>query len=87
MTEKLLTGTLSSTQTNIPVEVINDLRWWFYFLPKFNGISMMDSEEWCQPDFLLASNSCLVGCGAYFQGKYFQANFPNFISEQNLNIS
>ena len=67
----------------IPDEVIKDLRWWFYFLSKFNGISMKDFEEWCEPDVL---DSCLVGCGAYFQGKYFHTNFPNFISNQNRNI-
>ena len=64
-----------------------DLEWWFHFLPKFNGISIMDLEEWSKPDESLASDSCLVGCGAFFNGRFFHTQFPEFVKKQNLHIN
>ena len=36
-----------------------NLKWWYIFLPRFNGVAMMDLEDWGEPDDLAASDSCL----------------------------
>ena len=55
----------------IPIEITKDLKWWYEFLPVFNGVSMMAVEEWSYPD---TDNFC-------------HAIFPPFITEQNLHIN
>ena len=47
----------------IPDFVKKDLEWWNRFLPLYNGISMMEYEEWSAPDAIFSSDSCLTGCG------------------------
>lgn len=38
---------------------------------------MMITEEWTQPDAIFSSDSCLTGCGGFWQGSYFHVQFPN----------
>lgn len=64
-----------------------DLLWWQEFLPNYNGISMMLSEEWCCPDQLFSVDACLTGCGGWMNGRYFHCSFPDFILDQNLHIN
>lgn len=45
----------------VPEDIKRDLEWWYFFLPQFNGISMMDLEEWSEPDEIVASDACLTG--------------------------
>ena len=71
----------------IPVEIKKDLQWWYIFLPRFNGVAMMDLDEWSEPDQLAASDACLSGCGSFSQGKFFHAAFPDFILTQTLHIN
>ena len=71
----------------IPEEIEKDLKWWYIFLPRFNGVAMMDLEEWGEPDILAASDSYLTGCGNFSEGKFFLTVFPDFISKQNLHIN
>ena len=71
----------------IPEEIRKDLKWWYIFLPRFNGVAMMDLEEWGEPDSLAESDSCLTGCGSFSEGKFFHTVFPEFISKQNLHIN
>ena len=72
---------------SISSETKKDLEWWFHFLPKFNGISTMNLEEWSIPDEILASDSCLVGCGAFLNGRFFHTQFPEFVKKQTLHIN
>ena len=71
----------------IPEELKKDLRWRYVFLPRFNGVAMMDQQEWGDPDGLVASDSCLTGCGSFSEGKYFHTVFPDFILDQKLHIN
>jgi hypothetical protein len=71
----------------IPDEVKLDLKWWKTFLPLYNGISVISVEEWSSPDETFSCDSCLSGCGGFFQGHYFHATFPTFIQELDLHIS
>ena len=72
---------------HIPEIVKKDLIWWDKFLPKYNGISMMEYENWSLPDSVFSSDSCLSGCGGFWNGCYFHATFPESIMLQNLHIS
>ena len=71
----------------IPEELKKHLCWWYIFLPRFNGVAMMDLQEWGDPDSLVASDSCLTGCGSFLEGKYFHTVFPDFILDQKLHIN
>ena len=84
---KVLYKEKPGTLHNIPDFAKKDILWWYKFLPHYNGISMMLYEEWCQPDSIFSSDSCLLGCGGFWQGSYFHTNFPDFILERNLNIN
>ena len=57
-------------------------------MPTYNGVSMMLYEEWCKPDEIFPSDSCLEGCGGFWQGIFFQSSFPeNFkFSKYDINI-
>ena len=77
----------SEKPIKIPSETKKDLLWWSHFLPRYNGISMMDLEEWGTPDSVLSCDSCLVSCGGYFEGRVFHCRFPKFIIEKKLHIN
>ena len=64
-----------------------DLLWWNTFLPLYNGVSIMLSEEFSSPDEILSVDACLLGCGGWMNGRYFHSSFPNFLLDQNLNIN
>ena len=55
----------------VPDEIRKDLEWWRIFLPRFNGVSMMDLEEWSQPDQFAASDACLGFLWRVFRRKFF----------------
>ena len=44
-------------------------------------------QDWCQPDFMFSSDSCLSGCGGFWQGNYFHPVFPDFIQNRKFNIN
>ena len=71
----------------IPLETKKDLLWWHNFLPLYNGVPMMDLQDWSNADQFLSCDSCLQGAGAWFDGKYFHCKFPSFILSQNLHIN
>ena len=70
----------------IPDYVRKDLLWWNRFLPLYNGISMMEYENWSEPDAICSSDSCLTGCGGFWNGCCFNARFPDNILSQSLHI-
>lgn len=72
---------------HIPDIVKKDLIWWDKFLPIYNGISMMEYESWSKPDSIFSSDSCLTGCGGFWNGCYFHTIFPENILKQSLHIS
>lgn len=57
----------------IPDYVRKDLLWWNRFLPLYNGVSMMEYENWSEPDAMFSSDSCLTACGGFWNGCYFHA--------------
>ena len=77
----------TDTPQEIPLEIKKELRWWLQFLPKYNGVSMMDLEEWSDPDQFCATDACLVGAGGTFDESYFHCEFPGFIRSKKLHIN
>lgn len=74
-------------QHTIPLYVKKDIFWWYKFLPRYNGISMMMYEEWCEPDEIYSSDACLEGCGGFWLGHYFHTSFPKSFKEFQYSIN
>ena len=74
----------SNFHHSIPYEVRKDLQWWYKFLPLYNGISLMEYDEW---SVIFSSDSCLTGCGGFWNGNYFYVQFPPSILQMALHIT
>ena len=74
-------------QHAIPELVRKDLLWWNRILPLYNGVSMMEYENWSAPDAIFSSDSCLTACCGFWNGKFFHVRFPEFILGRKLHIS
>jgi hypothetical protein len=74
-------------KTRISADFTDDIKWWLRYLPRFNGISLISYETWSQPDQLIASDACLVGCGATCGKEFFHSEFPSFIVAECLHIN
>ena len=72
---------------HIPPYVKKDILWWYKFLPTYNGVSMMLYEEWCEPDEICSSDSCLEGCGGFWQGMFFHTSFPEHVKQNKYSIN
>ena len=77
-----LTGRLS-----ISGEAQADIKWFSLFLPSYSGVSLIPDKDWSDPDAVLASDACLVGCGATCEKQYFTSPFPPNILALGLHIS
>ncbi|CAC5387140.1 unnamed protein product [Mytilus coruscus] len=71
----------------VSLELKHDLLWWSEFLEIYNGVSLLNLQEWTEPDEYMASDACLVGCGGVSNGQFFHCVFPDFIVQQNLHIN
>ena len=60
-----------------------DINWWITFLPLYNGVSFIPDSPWRNPDFVFSSDASIIGCGAYFRGHYFHADFPKVYKSYN----
>ena len=63
------------TRSVVTQEVIQDIDWWKECAQEHNGISLIMNPKWEQPDSIFSLDSCLTGCGAWFQGEYFHHVF------------
>ena len=74
-------------KTKIPIEFLDDIKWWYRYLPKFNGISLISLERWSEPDEVIASDACLNGCGATCGREFFHKEFPESVLLKVLHIN
>ena len=44
-------------------------------------------DDWSKPDAIFSTDSCLTGCGGFFDGKYFHSKFPEKVQEIGLDIN
>ncbi|XP_066263255.1 uncharacterized protein [Branchiostoma lanceolatum] len=56
-----------------------DLDWWRRFLHDFNGVSLIAPAILTAPDDIVATDACSTGCGAFSNGQFFHAVFPDFV--------
>ena len=78
-----MNGLLNGLRTNLhlrfcPIsdDLKSDLRWWCTFLPQYNGTSLIKTDPWINHPHYLSTDACLTGAGAFFNGFFFHAPFP-----------
>ena len=64
-----------------------DVRWWFLFMEKYNGVSIIPPIEWMAPDVIFTTDSTLTGCGGLTDSEYFHSTFPVDIMNQSYSIN
>lgn len=47
----------------------------------------MITEEWSNPDEIFSSDSCLTGCGGFWNGNYFHTEFPHELQIKKYHIN
>ena len=80
----------SSSQNSVkvlPVSAKRDINWFYCFISVYNGVSIIPPTEWEAPDFTIATDACLVGCGGTCGDYYFHSGFPENIKKLELHIS
>ena len=83
----LLRGTPARGSILISEEARADIKWFATFLPTFNGVSLIPDSNWSEPDAILASDACLVGCGATCGQQCFSKPFLAEVLALDLHIS
>lgn len=64
-----------------------DIKFWYEFLPRFNGVSVMRCIDTGMPGVEISSDSNLKACGAVSGNEYFHSKFPEHIMQQTSHIS
>ena len=67
-------------------EMRADLEWWSIFLASYNGLSLIRSEAHINTPYDFADTS-FHGIGGFYDGRFFHATYPNFITKQSLHIN
>ena len=83
----LLRETSEHGVKSVSEEARADIRWFEKFLPEFNGVALIPDARWSEPDAVLATDACLVGCGGVCEDEFFQSEFPVGIAESACHIS
>ena len=61
----------------ITLDFSSDLNWWFFFLSKFNGISLLLSELYQVTDTNdFSADPCDTGLGSFYFGCYYHIVLP-----------
>ncbi|XP_077999222.1 uncharacterized protein LOC144452084 [Glandiceps talaboti] len=63
-----------------------DLQWWYLFICRYNGVSIIPDKAWSTADSIVATDACLSGCGGITHNQFFHCAFPDFIAAQHLGI-
>lgn len=67
---------------NISSEFRKDIMWWREFLSQYNGVSILYTSVWSEPDGILSTDACLTGCGGLFGKRFFHCAFPDSLLKQ-----
>ena len=74
-----LRGHKSSTVCSLSHDNKADLRWWYYFLPFYNGVSIIKTSTWRNDPLYLSTDTWGTGAGGFFAGQYFHTPFLHFV--------
>jgi hypothetical protein len=75
-----------TSRVRLSEEFHKELRWWSTFMVSFNGVALIPSPIWSEPDVSVATDSCLKGCGGICFNQYFHTEFPQPIIDRSLPI-
>ena len=64
-----------------------DLEWWSVFLASYNGVSLIRSEPQINTPLRFCPDASLHGIGGFYDGRFFHATYPNFITKLSLHIN
>lgn len=66
-----------------------DVKWWYEFVERYNGVSLIPLPHWSQVNQIIETDACLTGCGGvnYVSGECFHVEFPVEILELHLDIN
>jgi hypothetical protein len=62
-------------------------KWWHFYLQTYNGITMISTNKWSNPDEHISCDACFEGLCAISSDQYFPADFPSFIQDLHLHIN
>lgn len=79
--------TLHSRFFEISMELKLDLKWWYEFLPRFNGTSILRTIDTAVPGVELSSDCNLRACGGVWKNEYFHTLFPEEVLLVTSHIS
>ena len=71
----------------IPNSVKSDINWWSSFMADYNGVTVIPTETWTQPDEIFSSDACLTGGGAWTSSEYMHFEFPDDIIQSGKFIN
>ena len=60
----------------LSAEFRKDIHWWLRFISVYNGVSLIPTELWSEPDGVFSTDACLNGCGGMSTDQYFHTVFP-----------
>ena len=79
----LLRSMVRNRKYSVPLEARKDIFWWFVYLLKYNGTSIMWYLNKEQVDTVIATDACLRhGCGGVGFGQYYRAQFPRWLQHK-----
>ena len=67
------------------VEAKSDIEWWFQFMSRWNGTSMLPLQN-LQPFGLVTDASGNWGCGAYWDQEWFQFQWSNMLTDAHISV-
>ena len=82
-----LRGLPKSGYFPIPLDTRKDIKWWYTFLPKFNGVSVLWHLRKEALNEVLATDASLRGGGGIAFGKYFRIRWPKWVEIKSLGIA
>ena len=59
----------------LSTEFRKDICWWLCFITVYNGISIIPTQLWSEPDSVFSMDACLTGCGSMSSNQYFHTVF------------
>ena len=62
----------------------SDLAWWHLFLESWNGVAMMESQEWYPDVHLFSDTSGSFGCGAWWDQSWLQVAWTRSMGEWSI---
>ena len=71
-------------EVRISQEFRADIEWWIKYLPEFDQVGILWMLHIQEPDWVAASDACLVGMGAVCGTEFLKAEFPQEWKNKNI---